>query len=379
MTAPRTRHLRLTRSGPPAADRRVPAAHSRDPLALREALAAAAATAADEIGLIPGGDWPREALQTGASTLADAALECCAGLELPTAQRGIAPALPTGALLAAMRRALLTASRAERLKAELALQALQALELVGVALERDAGHCFSTKLRGRGGLELLIDVAHDMRSPLGSVLFLAEQLRRGLSGAVTPVQERQLGLIYGAAHGLSSLASDVMDLSRGGSAFVASTPHPFSLHDLATQVRDIVRPMVEERRLTMLVEMDRVDMRVGHAGALHRVLLNLVSNAVKFTESGTVTLRATDLGGCRVRFEVQDTGRGIPAHVMATIFDAFRKRVKPGEYVFSSAGLGLSICQTLVTAMGADLHVESVEGQGTRFVFELELPRHQIS
>ena len=71
---------------------------------------------------------------------------------------------------------------------------------------------------------------------------------------------------------------------------------------------------------------------------------------------------------------MQDTGRGIPPQVMATLFDAFRRRVKPGEYFFSSAGLGLSICRKLIEAMGGTLTVKSAPETGTRFSFELELP-----
>jgi signal transduction histidine kinase len=76
----------------------------------------------------------------------------------------------------------------------------------------------------------------------------------------------------------------------------------------------------------------------------------------------------------RVQFSVRDTGRGIPPEVMSTLFDTFRRRSKPGEYTFSSAGLGLSICRKLVAAMGGELKVETALSCGTRFYFEVELP-----
>jgi signal transduction histidine kinase len=75
-----------------------------------------------------------------------------------------------------------------------------------------------------------------------------------------------------------------------------------------------------------------------------------------------------------VEFSVRDTGRGIPPQVMTTLFDAFRRRQKAGEYTFSSAGLGLSICRKLVEVMGGELHVETAPEAGTRFYFELDLP-----
>jgi signal transduction histidine kinase len=192
------------------------------------------------------------------------------------------------------------------------------------------------------------------------------------------MQERQLGLIYGAALGLSGLASDVIDLARGGDTLVQSTPLPFSVSNVFQQVQAIVRPMAEERGLTLRFESDVVDARLGHGQAVHRVLLNLVTNAVKFTSAGEVVVRATIVSPTRVHFEVRDTGRGIPDAVLGTLFDAFRRRLKPGQYVFSSAGLGLSICQNLVRAMDGELLVESVENVGSAFQFELELPRHSM-
>src|SRR6185437_4351160 len=91
---------------------------------------------------------------------------------------------------------------------------------------------FARRLAGPDALELIIEVAHDMRSPLGSILFLAERLRSMQSGPLTPVQERQIGLIYSAAFGLSALAGDVIELARGGEGLVHQRPVPFSVADV---------------------------------------------------------------------------------------------------------------------------------------------------
>jgi signal transduction histidine kinase len=277
-----------------------------------------------------------------------------------------------------MRRSLLSQARASVITPLQAVELLGALESISAELDDDAAQRFASRLGGLGGLELIVDVAHDMRSPLGSILFLAEQIRRGHSGEVTPIQERQLGLIYGAALGLSGLASDVIDLARGGENLVRSSPVPMSVASVLQQVQDIVRPMAEERGLVLRFETDVAEPRMGHAQAVHRVLLNLATNAVKFTSSGEVAVRATVVSATRVAFEVRDAGRGIPEAVLGTLFDAFRRRLKPGQYIFSSAGLGLSICQNLVRAMDGELLVESVENVGSAFQFELELPRHSM-
>ncbi|HEY9445265.1 MAG TPA: HAMP domain-containing sensor histidine kinase [Gemmatimonadales bacterium] len=251
---------------------------------------------------------------------------------------------------------------------------LQAMEVVGRGLEADWSQHFADRLSAPDGLELVVEVAHDLRSPLTSILFLAETLQRGRSGPVNQVQERQLGLIYSAAFGLSSVASDVIELARGGDRLVDLDPIPFSVTDILESVRDIVQPIAEEKSLAVRLTAPEADFRIGHPVALSRVLLNLTTNALKFTAEGSVEVIARQTGARRLEFSVRDTGRGIPPQSMATLFEPFRRRQKSGEYAFSGSGLGLSICRKLVEAMGSSLSVETTMGTGTRFFFELELP-----
>lgn len=254
------------------------------------------------------------------------------------------------------------------------LRLLGAIEQVSDRLEADWSQHFADRLSSPDGLELVVEVAHDLRSPLTSILFLAETLQRGRSGAVNAVQERQLGLIYSAAFGLSSVASDVIELARGGDRLVDLDPIPFSVTDIFESVRDIVQPIAEEKSLTVQLATPEADFRIGHPVALSRVLLNLTTNALKFTAEGFVEVVARQTGARRLEFSVRDTGRGIPPQSMATLFEPFRRRQKAGEYAFSGSGLGLSICRKLVEAMGSTLQVETEQGVGTRFYFELDLP-----
>jgi len=254
------------------------------------------------------------------------------------------------------------------------LRVLHAIEMVGEHLEADWSQHFTDRLAAPDGLELVVEVAHDLRSPLTSILFLAETLQRGRSGPVTSVQERQLGLIYSAAFGLSSVASDVIELARGGDRLVDLDPIPFSVTDILESVRDIVQPIAEEKNLTVRVTSPEADFRIGHPVALSRVLLNLTTNALKFTAEGMVEVTAIARNPRCIEFSVRDTGRGIPPQSMATLFEPFRRRQKPGEYTFSGSGLGLSICRKLVEAMGSVLQVETAAGYGTRFYFVLDLP-----
>ena len=145
-------------------------------------------------------------------------------------------------------------------------------------------------------------------------------------------------------------------------------------------VRDIVRPMAEVKQLTVRIEPPKVDERLGHPVALRRVLLNLTTNALKFTEHGTVDISAHDTRQGWLEFAVRDSGRGIDAAAMPTLFHPVR--VAPprganetrGSKLFSNTGLGLMICRKLAEAMGSQLRVETQLGRGTRFFFELELP-----
>ena len=282
--------------------------------------------------------------------------------------------LPLRPLLDALRRGVLATGGDGDGQGDDLIPLLRALEMVHEGLEEDSAQRFAERMAEGDAMNLVVEVAHDMRSPLGSILFLVERLRRAQSGPVNGVQERQLGLIYSAAFGLSTLASDVMELARGGDRLVHGDPIPFSAQEIFQQVHDIVVPMAEEKRLELRTVALEGDWRVGYPQALQRTLLNLVTNSLKFTNDGSVTLSARAVDRARVEFAVSDTGRGIPRHVLATLFDPFRRRQRPGDYAFSSAGLGLAICRKLISGMGGQLSVESELEVGTKFSFTIELP-----
>jgi signal transduction histidine kinase len=251
---------------------------------------------------------------------------------------------------------------------------LIAMERVRETVERTGTRPFAAGLWGTDGLDLLVAIAHDLRSPLTSVLFLAETLQRGQSGPVNEVQHRQLGLIYGAALGLSSVASDVIELARGGAQLMEREPTPFSVVTVFESVRDIVRPIAEEKQLAVRLVPPQVDQRMGHPVALSRVLLNLTTNALKFTTVGHVELSTREIGPSRVQFAVRDSGRGIDPAIVSSLFQPLRSAGGRGGQAFSQTGLGLAMCRALVEAMGSELNVETRRGWGTRFYFDLTLP-----
>src|SRR5881296_3060525 len=256
------------------------------------------------------------------------------------------------------------------------LPLFRAMERVRVTLQPNWAQTFAQQLSGADGLGLLMDVAHDLRSPLTSILVLAETLQRGQSGVVNDVQRRQLGLIYTAALGLSTVASDIIEFTQGGDQLVDQEPVPFSVTAMLESVRDIARPIAEEKRLTVRLLAPVHDERLGHSVALSRVLLNLTTNALKFTDQGYVEIVAQEVGqgANRVEFAVRDSGRGIQPDKITTLFQPLRKETGRRGQLFSQTGLGLTICRKLATAMKSELKVESRIGWGTRFYFELDLP-----
>lgn len=229
---------------------------------------------------------------------------------------------------------------------------------------------FIARLTGADCADAVVAIAHDIRSPLGSILLLVDALRRAERTSPNPVRERQLGLIYGAAFGLSTTVSNLIAAARGD-GLVQGKPTPFSVSEMMHSVSDIVQPMCEEKGIPLGMEFPDHDARIGFASGIQQSLLNLTSNALRYTDAGSVAMGCSELAGDRAEFWVEDTGPGIPDDVLERLCYGF-----PPEGVklrFSSAGLGLAIVRTLVEAMDSSLQVDS-GADGTRFSFVLALP-----
>ncbi|MBK7905590.1 MAG: HAMP domain-containing histidine kinase [Gemmatimonadetes bacterium] len=258
-----------------------------------------------------------------------------------------------------------------------AVRLMRGVDQVRRAIEPDWDRYFSSQLSGPDGLNLVVEVAHDIRSPLTSIRCLAETLERGQSGPVTDVQRQQLRLIYSASLGLSSLATDVIEIARRGDQLADGDPIPFSVSEVLEGVVQMVRPIAEEKGLSVKFALPSTDQRIGMPIALSRVLLNLVTNALKFTDSGSVEVSTRPTSLTRLEFSVRDTGRGIPEEAQSALFQPFRRsQVRAGRsgFFFSGTGLGLAMCRKLLGVMDSELKFETKAGDGTRFYFELDLP-----
>ncbi len=225
---------------------------------------------------------------------------------------------------------------------------------------------------------LVAEVGHDLRSPLTSILFLSEAMRNGHSGSLSELQQHQLGLVYSAALGLTGVVNDLMSLAQDPASSDLEDAAAFSLPQTFDGIREMVAPMAEAKQIALRFAVLCSGHRVGHTGSLGRVLLNLTTNAIKFTpEGGSVDVHAASVARDTVEISVRDTGRGISPEQRARLFQPFQKSSGREGFFFAPSGLGLSIVRRLLEKMDSELTMETEVGQGTRFSFVLSLPtRH---
>jgi PAS domain S-box-containing protein len=221
--------------------------------------------------------------------------------------------------------------------------------------------------------EFLASMSHELRTPLNSIIGFSSVMLRGMAGRLTDEQERQLVMINESGTHLLSLINDILDLSRIEAGRLELVPEDLSVRDVARHAADTVRPLAEQRGLDMTTEIadDCTTVR-SDSRSLHQILLNLLGNAVKFTEVGLVSLRVLRQGD-ELRFEVADTGIGIHAERFDDIFEEFKQYEQPGFAKPRGTGLGLPVSRRLAARLGGRIEVQSVVGEGSVFVLVLPI------
>ncbi|HET7865045.1 MAG TPA: ATP-binding protein [Burkholderiaceae bacterium] len=225
--------------------------------------------------------------------------------------------------------------------------------------------------------QFLATMSHEIRTPMNGVLGALELLR------ASQLDERQRQLVRSAAtssQALMEILNDVLDHAKIEAGKLTIVQTAMSLHALLGSVVSLFRSNAERKRLALVLDIDpaAADRVWGDPQRLKQVLLNLVSNAINFTERGTVTLRLRPgpaaAGHLGLIFEVIDTGIGIPAQALPDLFEPFHQ-IPSGDPTRRGTGLGLAISQRIVAAMGGKIEVHSQPGQGSRFSFALSFRR----
>lgn len=222
----------------------------------------------------------------------------------------------------------------------------------------------------------LANMSHELRTPLNSILGFADVMLEGLDGPLTKNMDNDLGLIQKNGQHLLHLINDVLDMAKIEAGRMSLNPERFHIHDLLQDVTSITSTLASEKNLSLFIEKDS-DSAVeifADRTRIRQVMINLVNNAIKFTDKGQVRLRA-DRHGDLITVCVRDTGVGIPPDNLEDIFQEFTQVDTSTTRRAGGTGLGLPISRKLIEMHGGRLWAESagIDGEGAAFFVELPI------
>jgi signal transduction histidine kinase len=223
--------------------------------------------------------------------------------------------------------------------------------------------------------ELLAKVSHELRTPLSAIMGYTELLQNGVFGPVTAEQHQTFDKIITSTQYLADLVGELLTQAQLESGRLRLAVQPFELTKLAEAVQARLGALAQHKDLALTIQIDEaVPSRLcGDARRVQQILINLVSNAIKFTDAGRVQVRLYRPDADHWAMEVADTGPGIPAEAQAQIFEPFGQVDGSRTRQHRGAGLGLAIVDQLTTLMGGQIKLDSQVGHGTVFTIFLPL------
>ncbi len=223
----------------------------------------------------------------------------------------------------------------------------------------------------------LAAMSHELRTPLNSIIGFTGIVLQGLAGPLNPEQTKQIKMVQGSARHLLDLINDVLDLSKIEAGQLEVEAKPFDARKSIEKAVHWVKPLAEKKRLTLSMEVPpEVGEVIGDRRRFEQILINLINNGVKFTETGRVQVECAVEDQTLVT-RVADTGIGIKPEDLGKLFQAFRQVEGGLSRSHEGTGLGLSICKRLVEKLGGRIWVESTWGAGSVFTFTLPMvPKH---
>ncbi|WP_413560361.1 response regulator [Bdellovibrio sp. HCB209] len=227
--------------------------------------------------------------------------------------------------------------------------------------------------------DFLAKMSHELRTPLNSLLILSTLLRENKEGNLSDQQKNFAGTIYDAGNDLLNLINDILDLSKIEARKLVVRSERFSLKSMTDQLLSTFKPQADKKGLTLRVILDTTteDLMLETDGQrLGQILRNFMSNAVKFTESGSLEIKGHNFKNGFVDISVKDSGIGISPELRSTIFEAFEQGNNQISRKYGGTGLGLTISKELAELLGGQIIVQSEEGKGSEFTirFPVVLP-----
>jgi len=219
----------------------------------------------------------------------------------------------------------------------------------------------------------LANMSHELRTPLNTIIGFTGMILMGIAGDLNAEQKKQLTMVKNSGHHLLSLINDILDISKIESGKTEIFPDEFYINDVIQEVIDMIAPLVNNKEIELSKDIPKKTLIFSDRKRVKQILMNLVSNAIKFTEKGNVKIKTRILKNGHFEVCVIDTGIGIKKKNISKLFGFFQQVDMSSTKKYEGTGLGLYLSKKLVTLLGGNITVKSKYGKGSKFTVNLPI------